>query len=350
MPLFAAWLRPSGRTTVRVMRLRIPVLALLSLSLFTAAAPGRLHAQYLVPNGRWKGFLQEHPPLSYEEITAPFVVRQIDGTISYNGGKPLQGAYFEIARGDVATLGTYTDTKGRFELQGFRSFGPFVWSAAMRPGTYLFKVTKDGFHSAVGTIVVSRKAPKQSSITIVLQPGEGYHEEEPKKAPNEQLIPLSDAMPVAAAPKSKKYPQKYAAMYMPVSLAAGRVRTPEFPVKNEKQWYDIMLQVEKPLPFTEMKCMMGVTSGPLDLKDCTSDDPVLRADWTVWDSGLIVQWGSIPDLCACIFTDKYIFKLLGSFPAEAGRKYVVQVHFTKDGTPLNVANPHLMVIPHDDMW
>lgn len=148
----------------------------------------------------------------------------------------------------------------------------------------------------------------------------------------------------------KKYPQKYAAVYMPVSLAAGRVRTPEFPVAKA-QYYDIMLQFEKPLPFLRMECMVGATSGSrLDKKDCEKDDPVVRADWTVWEDGRIVEWGSIPDNCGCIFTDKNIFKLVGMFPLEAGKKYVVQVHFIKDGSALNVANPRLIVIPHGDMW
>ena len=43
-------------------------------------------------------------------------------------------------------------------------------------------------------------------------------------------------------------------------------------------------------------------------------------------------------------TKDYIFKFLGSFPALSGRKYVVEVKFTKDGTPLNVASPHLIII------
>jgi hypothetical protein len=137
---------------------------------------------------------------------------------------------------------------------------------------------------------------------------------------------------------------------MPISLAAGRVRTPEFPVTKHSQWYDIMLQFEKPLPFGRMVCMVGVTSGPLDKKDCEKDDPIVRADWTVWEDRRIVEFGSIPDNCGCIFTNKNIFKQVGSFPLEAGEKYVVQVHFTKDGSPLNVANPHLIVIPHQDMW
>jgi hypothetical protein len=131
---------------------------------------------------------------------------------------------------------------------------------------------------------------------------------------------------------------------MPVSLAVGTVRTPEFPVTTE--WYDIVIQVEKPLPFMQMQCMMGVTTGPLVLKDCSTDDPLLQADWTVWDGGKLVDQGSTPARCACKFENKYIFKFLGVFVGEVGKRYVVEVKFTKDGTPLNVANPHLIVIKH----
>jgi len=169
------------------------------------------------------------------------------------------------------------------------------------------------------------------------------------QAPNEQLLPPSSVAPFVV-PNPKKYPQKYAAVYMPISLAAGRVRTPEFPVMKHSQWYDIVLQVEKPLPFRRMECMVGATSGGLDKKDCEKDDPIVRADWTVWEDGRIVEWGSMRDCCGSIFTKENIYKQIGSFPLEAGKNYVVQVHFTKDGSPLNVANPHLIVIPHQDMW
>jgi hypothetical protein len=169
------------------------------------------------------------------------------------------------------------------------------------------------------------------------------------QAPNEQLLPPSSVAPFVV-PNPKKYPQKYAAVYMPISLAAGRVRTPEFPVEKHSQWYDIMLQFEKPLPLIQMRCMVGVASGPWEKAYCETEDPIVRADWTVWEGGRIVQWGSIPDNCGCIFTKENIYKQVGSFPLEAGKKYVVQVHFAKDGSPLNVANPQLIVIPHQNMW
>ena len=169
------------------------------------------------------------------------------------------------------------------------------------------------------------------------------------QAPNEQLLPPSSVAPFVV-PNPKKYPQKYAAVYMPISLASGRVRTPEFAVEKHSQWYDIMLQFEKPLPFRQMRCMVGVASGPWEKAYCEEDDPIVRAEWTVWENGRIVEWGSIPDNCGCKFTNDNIFKQVGSFPLEAGKKYVVQVHFTKDGSPLNVANPQLIVIPHQAMW
>ncbi len=169
------------------------------------------------------------------------------------------------------------------------------------------------------------------------------------QAPNEQLLPPSSVAPFVV-PNPKKYPQKYAAVYMPVSLAAGRVRTPEFPVEKHSQWYDIMLQFEKPLPFRRMECMVGVTSGGHDRSYCEKDDPIVRAEWTVWNDGRIVGWGSMRDCCGSIFTKENIYKQVGSFPLEAGKNYVVQVRFTKDGSSLNVANPHLIVIPHQYMW
>ena len=105
-----------------------------------------------------------------------------------------------------------------------------------------------------------------------------------------------------------------------------------------------MVQVEKPLPFQQMQCMMGVTSGPLNLKSCTANDPLLRADWTVLEDGQVLKRGSSTTHGDDMYTEDYIFKFIGNFSALAGKKYVVEVKFTKDGTPLNVANPHLIVI------
>jgi hypothetical protein len=145
----------------------------------------------------------------------------------------------------------------------------------------------------------------------------------------------------ASGGSRKDHPYRHSAVDIPVTLSAGSVRTPEF--SAPAHWYWIMIQVEKPLPFQQMQCMMGTTLGPLDKANC-NDDPLLQADWRVWEGDRVVEKGTIPDRSAAKFTDKNIFKFLGNFYAEAGKKYVVEVKFTKDGTPLNVANPHLIVV------
>lgn len=148
--------------------------------------------------------------------------------------------------------------------------------------------------------------------------------------------------PCALAGGHPAHPYRYSVVDIPVSLAVGTVRTPEF--SPPTHWYWIMVQVEKPLPLRQMECMTGITAGPLESKDCTSDDPLLRADWTVLEDGQAVKSGSSTTQADAKYTKDNIFKFIGSFPALAGKKYVVQVKFTKDGTPLNAANPHLIVV------
>jgi hypothetical protein len=145
----------------------------------------------------------------------------------------------------------------------------------------------------------------------------------------------------ACAGSRPEHPYRYSVVDLPVSLAAGTVRTPEFSLRT--QWYWILLQVERPLPPQQMQCMMGVTTGPLNRVKCEGDNPLLRADWTVWSDGQVAESGSSTTEGDAKFTKENIFKFLGKFPAQAGKKYVLEVKFTKDGTPLNVANPHLIV-------
>jgi len=151
----------------------------------------------------------------------------------------------------------------------------------------------------------------------------------------------TEIKPIKHCYSDKDHPYRYSVVDIPVSLAVGTVRTPEF--STPSSWYWILVQVEKPLPTKQMACMMAVTTGPLDSKDCPSDDPLLQADWTVWEDGKISSSGSSTTLAGDKYTADNIFKFLGKFPALSGHKYVLEVKFTKDGTPLNIANPHLIV-------
>jgi hypothetical protein len=121
---------------------------------------------------------------------------------------------------------------------------------------------------------------------------------------------------VASAKHRPEHPYRYSVVDIPVSLAMRTVRTPEFPVVSK--WYWIMVQVEKALPFRQMRCRMGTTAGPFESWDCSSNDPLLRTDWTVWDGDHLVRSGSNTTEADGKYTDKYIFKFLGKVPGEAG--------------------------------
>jgi hypothetical protein len=321
------------------------------LSMALSYGPGvKLHSQQTSES-------QAKPPaLKDVQIQTPFVVREIKGTIHSVGQAPLQGAAFWIRLENGFEEGATTDKDGSFKLAVPRDpLGALVHprlhqithDSAVSAGTYRFKATKDGFHSTVGTVVVSDTAPKESLIEIQLQPG--YQEKRETRHPQRELNPRDALAGLKANAGNRKLHQyRHSDVDMPVSLVPGTVQTPEFSVTSE--WYDIIVQAEKPLPFLQMQCMMGVTSGPLESNHCSSNDPLLQADWTVWDGEQLVGNGSIPDSCACAFENKHIYKSLGSFAGQAGKKYIVQVRFTKDGTPLNVANPHLIVIQHRNFW
>src|ERR1035438_10347325 len=58
---------------------------------------------------------REPKALSSEVISTPFVVRDISGTITYNGGKPLEGAYIEMPTG-TTMVANQTSPRGHFTL------------------------------------------------------------------------------------------------------------------------------------------------------------------------------------------------------------------------------------------
>ena len=154
----------------------------------------------------------------------------------------------------------------------------------------------------------------------------------------------TEIKPIEHCYSDKDHPYRYSVVDIPVSLAVGSVRTPEFSPRKTS-WHWILLQVEKPLPTPQMVCM--TTTGddsPQSWKDCPLSDRLLQADWTVWEDGKISSSGSSTTHADGKYTRDNIFKFLGKFPALVGHKYVLEVKFTKDGTPLNVANPHLIVV------
>jgi hypothetical protein len=127
---------------------------------------------------------------------------------------------------------------------------------------------------------------------------------------------------------------------MPVSLAVGHVRTSEFKVVKDR--YIILIVAKKRVPFAELCCMMGMSTGPLDPNNCDKE-PLIQANWTVWSDGHVVAQGSPKDAKSFSFASNELARYLGDFYGEKGKKYSLDVNFTKDGTALSVTDPHLNV-------
>lgn len=159
------------------------------------------------------------------------------------------------------------------------------------------------------------------------------------------LLVLTIASTASAGPCFKC---KHEPVVMPVSLAEGTtVRTPEFLVKNIE--YHIDIRVNRGLPFGQLSCMLGGKERPSHCEMFHFDD-VIEAEWKVWDGEHIVAQGATRgSLGEMAWSDNEMDRYIGEFTGEANRKYVVEVKFTKDGTPLKELNPRL-VVRMADSW
>ena len=129
---------------------------------------------------------------------------------------------------------------------------------------------------------------------------------------------------------------------MPVSLGVGQARTSEFKVKNGT--YGIMIWVKRKLPPNVIDCMLGIKFSSRE-PDC-GKNPVLQANWTLWSEGQIVTQGSASDSDyenGGGWASDSVSRIIGAFRGEKGKKYILEVNFTKDGTVLDVTDPHLVV-------
>ena len=116
-------------------------------------------AQQRYDSGPYKGFLKEESELFWLGLTQPFKVPAVAGTVVDPLQAPIPGVAFEIRDGSGRVVSAVTNQKGEFEI------------LHLPKGRYPFKVTMNGFHSVVGTIIVSRHAPRKNRIRIQLPVG-----------------------------------------------------------------------------------------------------------------------------------------------------------------------------------
>lgn len=159
------------------------------------------------------------------------------------------------------------------------------------------------------------------------------------------LVVISVAMFVffcAPAGSQRCFLCRKPAVDMPISLALGTTRSPEFIAKHEH--YMISIRAKWLLPTEELKCRMGFRFTWEDHTQCASG-PVIGVEWSALEGNRIVAQGSDSGLSdRFAVSANYLVRDIGSFEGESKHKYSVLLKFTQDGSVLNVAQPHLYVI------
>ena len=139
----------------------------------------------------------------------------------------------------------------------------------------------------------------------------------------------------------------YVPVDMPVSLSVGHVRTSDFKL-NLRKLYLIEIEARKALPFDALNCMLGI-KGVISDK-CENVPSVLEASWSLSNAGAVVVSGSSTNNRGGDWTNHTIARQLGSFVAEPGRLYRLDVDVSTDGSSLNQTNPHLKIAVHPQYY
>jgi biopolymer transport protein ExbD len=125
---------------------------------------------------------------------------------------------------------------------------------------------------------------------------------------------------------------------MPVSLAPGHIRSPEFKINLDAGFW-IFVEVETKVDDEGVSCLTGYTS------DYCRKNGVreLRASWTLSDRGRVVARGSTDSDQGSLGGMLSKARGLGHFSVPAGNHFVLDVEFPEDNSHFNGGHPRLAI-------
>jgi Carboxypeptidase regulatory-like domain len=127
--------------------------------LIVVAVAATVFGQQRIETGSFKGFVREDPMLMLTEIPEPFRVPEIKGVLYYGEDSPLADAFFEIRDSSGRITTTTTNKNGAFSIP------------SVKPGIYEFKATMNQFHSTIGKVIVSPRAPRKNVVRLQMHIG-----------------------------------------------------------------------------------------------------------------------------------------------------------------------------------
>jgi biopolymer transport protein ExbD len=125
---------------------------------------------------------------------------------------------------------------------------------------------------------------------------------------------------------------------MPVSLAQGHIRSPEFKINLDAGFW-IFVEVETKVDDEGVSCLTGYTSDYCR-KNGVSE---LRASWTLSEAGKVVARGSTDNYQASRGGMVSKARYLGNLSVPAGDHFVLDVEFSEENSHFNGGHPRLTI-------
>jgi hypothetical protein len=140
---------------------------------------------------------------------------------------------------------------------------------------------------------------------------------------------------------------------IPITLAIGTIQTPVS--TSSANAYSISIEFRRSsLSEEELQCKVGFLGAADDAKKVAEKcmgQPLIDLKWRVLDGDEEIAHGSDGGFSEHIELDnKIVHRYIGQFSCDPKHKYVVELTFTKDGSSLKSANPHLAVMPPGDSF
>src|SRR5579864_4032086 len=127
-------------------------------------------------------------------------------------------------------------------------------------------------------------------------------------------------------------------LYMPVSLAQGHIRSPEFKINLDAGFW-IFVEVETKVDDEGVSCLTGYTSDYCHKNGVRE----LRAFWTLSNRGRVVARGSTDSDQGSLGGMPSKARGIGHFSVPAGDHFVLEVEFPEDNSHFDGGHPRLAI-------
>jgi hypothetical protein len=135
---------------------------------------------------------------------------------------------------------------------------------------------------------------------------------------------------------------------LPVSLAPGTIKLPEFRTDIDYWEYEIALDFENKLDWQRMDCLIG---GEANQGRCKGIANLIDISWELFEGEKVASEGNSANTPGMLWEPTVLYeRTIGIFKAEKGHHYTLVLHVTHDASELSIANPKIVVQIRRGYW